>query len=75
VNSVETVRVVRGHPTEEEVAAVVAVLTAKLAARERAALTPPSPRRRPAAGWAQRARLLRAPLAPGPGAWRRSAAP
>jgi hypothetical protein len=69
----EPLRVVAGHPTEEDVAAVIAVLAARLAARARAARHSAPAQRRPAAGWAQRSRLLRAPLEPGPGAWRRSA--
>lgn len=57
-------RVVRGQPTDEEAAALAVVLAAKLAAR-------PAPGRVPrAGGWADRARALRAPPAPGPGAWR-----
>ena len=64
-------RVVAGHPTDEEAAALTVVLAAKLAAR-------PAPGRagRPAVGgWAHRARALRIPLTPGPGAWRRAAGP
>jgi hypothetical protein len=64
-------RVVRGQPTDEEAAALAVVLAAKLAA-------PPAqgrPRRGPAGGWADRARALRTPLTPGPGAWRNSARP
>jgi Acyl-CoA carboxylase epsilon subunit len=58
-------RVVRGQPTDEEAAALAVVLAAKLAAR-------PAQGRRPraAGGWADRARALRTPLTPGPGAWR-----
>jgi hypothetical protein len=68
-------RVVAGQPAAEEIAALTVVLAARLAARERAARAPsPAPGRR-VTGWAQRSRLLRAPLAPGPGAWRRSARP
>jgi hypothetical protein len=63
-------RVVRGQPTTEETAALAVVLTAKLAAR------PAQERRRgPAGGWADRARALHVPPAPGPGAWRRAASP
>ncbi len=58
-------RVVRGQPTDEEAAALVVVLTAKLAAR------PVQGRgQRAGGGWADRARALRTPLTPGPGAWR-----
>ena len=60
-------RVVRGEPTAEELAALVAVLAA------RAAVAPPPPRVRPA--WADPARRLGLTSRPGPGAWRRSALP
>jgi hypothetical protein len=63
-------RVVRGQPTDEEAAALAVVVAAKLAAR-------PGPAREPraAGGWADRARALRIPPAPGPGAWKNSARP
>ena len=53
---------VAGNPTPEELAAVVAVLAARPAA---------VPEEEPAAPsrWNDRARALRAPLHPGPGAW------
>ena len=62
--------VVRGEPTAEELAALTTVLS-QVMARQQAARAPgpASP-----GGWADRSRLLRTPLAPGPGAWRRSAA-
>jgi hypothetical protein len=60
--------VVAGHPTAEELAALTAAVTAVLAARAAADRAG-----RQAGGWADRARLLRVPLAPGPGGWRRSA--
>jgi hypothetical protein len=60
-------RVVHGEPAAEEIAALAVVLAAKLAA------SPAQDRRRdPAGGWADRARALHVPPAPGPGAWRRS---
>jgi len=66
-------RVVHGNPSGEETAALAVVLAAKLAAG------PPTgqgPARRAAAGhWADRARAMRAPLTPGPGAWRNSGRP
>ncbi|HET7246296.1 MAG TPA: acyl-CoA carboxylase subunit epsilon [Streptosporangiaceae bacterium] len=64
-------RVVRGEPTGEEAAALAVVLAAKLAAR------PAQARKKRAAtgGWADRARAMRAPLTPGPGAWRNAARP
>ena len=65
--------VVAGQPTAEELAALTAAVTGVLAAR--AAGGRAAAARRQAGGWADRSRLLRAPLAPGPGAWRRSARP
>jgi len=63
-------RIVRGEPTAEELAALVAVLAARAAAAGAAAARP-----RPRSAWAEPAARLRAPLAPGPAAWRRSALP
>jgi hypothetical protein len=65
--------VLSGHPSPEELAALTAVVVAKLAARQRAAASRAG---RPArSAWLDRAALTRAPLRPGPGAWRRSARP
>jgi Acyl-CoA carboxylase epsilon subunit len=60
-------RVVRGQPTAEELAALVAVLAAASAA----AAPPPRPR----SAWADPARRLGITARPGSGAWRRSALP
>ena len=60
--------VVKGSPTDEELAALVAVLT--LAGRS----TEPEPTRRPS-GWSAYWRTVRAPIIPGPDAWRISARP
>jgi hypothetical protein len=65
--------VVAGHPTAEELAALTAAVTAVLAARSASGRAAGAGRQ--AGGWADRARLLRAQLVPGPGAWRRSARP
>jgi len=65
-------RVVRGHPTGEETAALAVVLAARLAAGPAEAVRPG---RRTVGGWADRARTVRAPLTPGPGSWRRAAGP
>ena len=66
-------RVVRGDATPEEVAALVATLAAVAAARVRAAGgTRPAP---VASNWNARTRLLRAPVRPMAGGWRRSALP
>jgi hypothetical protein len=57
-------RVVRGEPTDAELAALTVVLAA-VAAGSRA--DPPPP---PRSVWSDPAARLRAPLATGPGAWR-----
>ena len=62
-------RVVRGEPTAQELAALVAVFTALAGSR------PAGRPRRARPGWADRASLLGAPAHPGPGAWRASALP
>jgi len=58
--------VTRGDPTPEEVAALLAVLSA-----------PPAPGagvpEADVSGWADRSRDVRGPLVPGPGAWQASA--
>ncbi|TDD72932.1 acyl-CoA carboxylase subunit epsilon [Jiangella aurantiaca] len=61
-------RVVRGNPTDEELVALVVVLTAKAAAG-RASASPPR------SAWASYWTRRRAPLTPGAGAWRASALP
>jgi hypothetical protein len=58
-------RVVRGEPTPEELAALVAVLAVRSA---------PTARRLPSA-WSDPARRLGVTYHAGPGAWRRSALP
>ena len=66
-------RVVRGDPSPEELAALVTVLAARSAAARAAAAAAAPPARR--SMWASRSRLVRPPLAAGPGAWRASAFP
>ena len=65
-------RIVRGDANAEEIAALVATLTAA-AARSSAARRSEQPTVHP--NWNSRARLLRAPVHPAPGGWRRSARP
>ena len=60
-------RVVTGDPSDEELAALVAVVSALAGAAQ--PLTGPA--RRPE--WSARHRLVRQPLHHGPGAWRASA--
>jgi len=62
-------RVVRGDATPEEIAALVAVLAA------RGDDEAPSQPRLVKNAWSDRSRLLRRPLAAGPGAWRNSGLP
>jgi acyl-CoA carboxylase epsilon subunit len=62
-------RVVRGDATPEEIAALVAVLAA------RGGDEAPSQPRSVNNTWSDRSRLLRRPLATGPGAWRNSGLP
>ncbi|GAA4606885.1 hypothetical protein GCM10023195_25470 [Actinoallomurus liliacearum] len=64
-------QVVRGDATPEEIAALVAVLTARARAASAVRTTPPARR----SAWADRSRQLRRPLPHGPGAWRTSALP
>jgi hypothetical protein len=58
-----TVRVLRGDPTAEEIAALVAVLSSL----PRAVAEPPGAA--VVGGWMDRRAALRFPMAPGPGAW------
>jgi Acyl-CoA carboxylase epsilon subunit len=65
-------RVVKGDPTPEEVAALVAVLSARASATAAAAAERPAPRR---SEWAGHERRMRRPVHPAPGGWRASAFP
>ena len=58
--------VVRGNPSAEELAAVWAVLASRRQV-DRTGTQPPQ-----GSGWSAYWRAVRAPLAPGPGAWRAS---
>ncbi|MGH3869633.1 MAG: acyl-CoA carboxylase subunit epsilon [Pseudonocardiaceae bacterium] len=62
------IHIVRGEPSDEELAALIATLAAL---RGAAAAEPPAPR----SAWANPAHWLRTPLHPGPSAWRNSALP
>ncbi|WP_236795700.1 acyl-CoA carboxylase subunit epsilon [Amycolatopsis sp. GM8] len=62
-------RIVRGNPDDDELAALTAVVAA-------ASLAPAPPASdEPRSRWADRARSLRQPLHPGAGSWRASAFP
>ena len=60
------IRVLRGEPTPEELAALVAVVSTRGASAEPSALPE-------ASQWADRSLFLRRPLPHGPGGWRASA--
>jgi len=62
-------RLVRGNASPEEVAALLAVLSAASAGDD----SGPAPRH--TSQWSSPARSVRRPLTPGPGAWRASAWP
>ena len=65
-----TLQVIRGDATDEEIAALLAVIAAKNATATDAETDRPS-----ANAWTDRAAGLRRPLRPGPGAWTASAWP
>ena len=61
-------RIVKGDPTAEEIAALVAVVAARAAAA--------APKERPRRSeWAGHERRMRRPVHPSPGGWRASALP
>lgn len=62
------IKVLHGRPSPEELAAVLAVVSARAAANAARA-----DEDAPGSEWASRARGLRRPLRPGPDAWRHSA--
>ena len=62
----EPLRVIKGNPTEEELAALMMVL------RGRASTTEAPPEPPTDNGWAAYWRSVRAPIRPGPGVWRAS---
>jgi Acyl-CoA carboxylase epsilon subunit len=62
--------IVGGGPAPEEIAAVVTVLTARLASAGQARAGEAMRN-----GWSSRSRMMRSPLSRGPGGWRASALP
>lgn len=62
--------IVRGNPSAEQIAAVVTVLSARPAQAGRTSTAETA-----RYGWSARSRLLREPMARGPGGWRASALP
>jgi hypothetical protein len=65
--------VVRGEPTDAELAALVAILATRAA--DAAAAAGATLARAPRSRWSDRSRLMRPGLSPGPDAWRRSTLP
>ncbi len=63
-------RIVRGTPDDEELAALTAVVASVAAAGDA-----PAPTRARTSHWADRAALVRQPLPKGPNAWRASGLP
>ena len=69
-NTAAVLKVVRGQPTAEELAALVAVIASQAA---QASGEPAAPRK--VSGRTDRARYVHAPGTPSPGGWRASAFP
>jgi len=61
--------VVKGSPTDDELAAVMTVLTTRFAQPRPEEVTPAR------SGWSAYWRSLRSPIEPGPSAWRMSGRP
>ena len=72
-DDVLTLSVVRGEPTAEEVAALVAVLAGRVAAQEQAQAQSEKPARM--SGWTDRSRYVQGRLSHSADGWRRSALP
>jgi anthranilate phosphoribosyltransferase len=70
-----TLRVIRGDATDEEIAALLAVLVARkdAGAETTAAAAQASDAAQPISAWSDRAAGVRRPISAGPGAWRASA--
>jgi acyl-CoA carboxylase epsilon subunit len=70
--------VVRGNPTDAELAGLLTVLAARTGASAAAANSAADQlrsARAPRSRWSDKSRLMRTSLSPGPDAWRRSARP
>jgi len=67
-------QVIRGKPTDAELAAVIVVLASRLRPVAAGGVQP-TPSTGSRSAWSIRSRLLRQSLSPGPGAWKRSALP
>ena len=74
-NDVVTLSVVRGEPTAEEVAALVAVLAGRAAAQEQAQALAQNGKPARMSGWTDRSRYVQGRLPHSAEGWRRSALP
>jgi hypothetical protein len=70
-----TLSVVRGEPTAEEIAALVAVLAGRVAAQEQAQARAQSEKPARMSGWTDRSRYVQGRLSHSADGWRRSALP
>ena len=73
MNDAVTLAVVRGEPTAEEVAALVAVLAGRAAAQEQGQGRSKKPA--PVAGWTDRSRYVQGRIPHSPDGWRKAALP
>ncbi len=62
------IAVLRGNPNEDELAALIAVVSDAYEAEVEGAVADDTP---PASAWARAQRAMRTPLSHGPGAWER----
>ncbi|NLA10406.1 MAG: acyl-CoA carboxylase subunit epsilon [Microbacteriaceae bacterium] len=62
------IAVLRGNPSEDELAALIAVVSDAYEAEVEGAIADDTP---PASAWARAQRAMRPPLSHGPGAWER----
>lgn len=62
------ISVLSGHPNEDELAALIAVVSEAYEAEVESAIADDTP---PASAWARAQRTMRQPLSHGPGAWER----
>lgn len=68
-------KIVRGNPSADEIAALVTVLTAVSRPAPVAGPAETVPAETVRSEWGAKSRMMRAPLRRGPGAWRASALP
>jgi len=73
-STLPVIKVLRGEPSAEELAALVAVIASRAA--DATAATAGEPAAQPkVSGWTDRSRYVRSPTRPFPGGWRASTLP